>query len=502
MTHAKEYRNPYTPADTTGGELPGAVYGRRADENIGAEGENGGLSAEDSLNGSGEANGTDGKVSLNENGEAKAPDGKVSLNESGGAKATEGEISLNGNGEANGTDGGISLNENVELKAPDGEFNNPDGEIKDAGAAPWEAAGQAGSLDLRLSRLRLGVTQTALAMVLGVDRRTVQNWESGKRIPRSKIPTLLSALDAIAEARRDTPADARGRRTPPPTEQVQRIMVVSTTPKPRRGRPSAKWIEEAGGLSRGEQYQPYTHQGKRYAARDGRGTDGGPGNSDGEGHGLAGGSFSGQKDGGHFGQKDGSFSGQKDGETFGLTDVGSYGQTDGDRLGQTFNSSYGQTGGADRDGRVPARRRGVPFYDGVVSIGGVNERAALTDAAQAPTDYIDTGDWFRDATAAIRHYGDSMAEYPSGCILAVKEVLDRRLIVPGKDYVIETAEYRVTKRVQLGARPDRFTAYSTNRETYADGRLVHEPFDIRWSSVRRIFCVLGYVVKNDGGTIL
>lgn len=471
MTHAKEYRPPHTPADTTGGELPGAVYGRRADENIGAEGENGGLSAEDSLTGSGEAKGTD---------------GKVSLNESGGAKATEGEISLNGNGEANGTDGGISLNENVELKAPDGEFNNPDGEIKDAGAAPWEAAGQAGSLDLRLSRLRLGVTQTALAMVLGVDRRTVQNWESGKRIPRSKIPTLLSALDAIAEARRDTPADARGRRTPPPTEQVQRIMVVSTTPKPRRGRPSAKWIEEAGGLSRGEQYQPYTHQGKRYAARDGRGTDGGPGNSEGEGFGLAGGSFSEQKDGGHFGQKDGSFSGQKDGETFGQTDGG----------------SYGQTGGAVRDGRVPARRRGVPFYDGVVSIGGVNERAALTDAAQAPTDYIDTGDWFRDATAAIRHYGDSMAEYPSGCILAVKEVLDRRLIVPGKDYVIETAEYRVTKRVQLGARPDRFTAYSTNRETYADGRLVHEPFDIRWSSVRRIFCVLGYVVKNDGGTIL
>ncbi len=144
----------------------------------------------------------------------------------------------------------------------------------------------------------------------------------------------------------------------------------------------------------------------------------------------------------------------------------------------------------------------IPFYDEVASIGGVNERVANMDGVSAPTDYIDTGDWFRDATAAIRHYGDSMTEYPNGCILAIKEVYDRELIVPGRDYVIETSEYRVTKRVQRGESKERITAYSTNPETYPDGRLIHEPFDIPFRAITHIFLVLGYVVKKNGGTMV
>jgi len=144
----------------------------------------------------------------------------------------------------------------------------------------------------------------------------------------------------------------------------------------------------------------------------------------------------------------------------------------------------------------------IPFYDDVSTIGGVNERSASLEAVSQPTDYIDTGDWFRDATAAIRHYGESMVEYPPGCILAIKEVYDRELIIPGRDYVIETSEYRVTKRIQRGNDSEHITAYSTNPETYADGRLIHEPFDIPWRAVMRISSVLGYVVKKNGGTII
>lgn len=144
----------------------------------------------------------------------------------------------------------------------------------------------------------------------------------------------------------------------------------------------------------------------------------------------------------------------------------------------------------------------IPFYDDVSTIGGMNERTADLEAVTQPTDYIDTGDWFRDATAAIRHYGESMVEYPPGCILAIKEVYDRELIIPGRDYVIETSEYRVTKRIQRGKDSDHVTAYSTNPETYADGRLIHEPFDIPWRAVMRISSVLGYVVKKNGGTMV
>lgn len=144
----------------------------------------------------------------------------------------------------------------------------------------------------------------------------------------------------------------------------------------------------------------------------------------------------------------------------------------------------------------------IPFYDDVSTIGGINRLGANMDAVFDPDEYIDTGDWFRDASAAIRHYGESMIEYPTGCILAIKDVYDRELIIPGRDYVIETSEYRVTKRIQKGKDPEHFTAYSTNPETYADGRLIHEPFDIPWRAVRRISYVLGYVVKKNGETMM
>ncbi len=63
-------------------------------------------------------------------------------------------------------------------------------------------------------------------------------------------------------------------------------------------------------------------------------------------------------------------------------------------------------------------------------------------------------------------------------------------------------EYRVTKRIQLGKDDDHFTAYSTNQDTYADGRLIHEPFAIPKQAIRRIWLVLGYVVKKNGGTMV
>lgn len=144
----------------------------------------------------------------------------------------------------------------------------------------------------------------------------------------------------------------------------------------------------------------------------------------------------------------------------------------------------------------------IPFYDNVSSIGGNNDRIANMDSVSEPTEYIDAGDWFKNATAAIRHYGDSMTEYPPGCILALKEVIERQLVVWGKDYVIETNEYRVTKRVQRGNSDDHIRAYSSNTEAYPDGRLIHEPLDIAWNDVGRIFLVLGYVVNKNGGTML
>ena len=131
--------------------------------------------------------------------------------------------------------------------------------------------------------------------------------------------------------------------------------------------------------------------------------------------------------------------------------------------------------------------------EGKSPMGGLNDRVANTDP-NSPSEWIDAGDWFPEATAAIRHYGDSMVEYSSGSILALRRVNDQRLIMNGRNYVIETSEYRVTKQLQDDG--DHFMAYSTNRETYPDGRQIHAPFSIPKDAIRYIYLVLGCVTKE------
>lgn len=143
----------------------------------------------------------------------------------------------------------------------------------------------------------------------------------------------------------------------------------------------------------------------------------------------------------------------------------------------------------------------IPLINDVVTIGG-SDMVAEPDSECHSVDYIDKGDWFPDATAAIVHYGSSMIEYPQGCILAVKKMNDISLIVPGKDYVIETCEYRVTKKIQTCQDEAYFMAYSTNHEKHPDGKLIHEPFRVPWNAVISLYLVLGYIVKINGETAI
>ena len=138
----------------------------------------------------------------------------------------------------------------------------------------------------------------------------------------------------------------------------------------------------------------------------------------------------------------------------------------------------------------------IPFYEDVSTIGGHNSISAAVDGHMPANELIDAGDWFNDATAAIRHYGDSMVEYPSGCILALKLVQDKSQIILGANYCIETDEFRVTKRLQTCNDESVFMAYSSNTETYPDGTPIHQPFAIPKASIRRLYLVLGYVVKQ------
>lgn len=158
--------------------------------------------------------------------------------------------------------------------------------------------------------------------------------------------------------------------------------------------------------------------------------------------------------------------------------------------------SISQNHDSDEDKNRPSRL--IPFYDAETS-GGYSGIVGSSTSEVEMVGYIQAGGWFDSKeTAAIRHVGDSMVEYPSGCILAVREVTERRLLVPGRNYVIETSEFRVTKRVQRGSSPNTIALYSSNNETYPDGRLVHEPFEVEFEDIRRIYSVLGYIVNQSG----
>ena len=149
---------------------------------------------------------------------------------------------------------------------------------------------------------------------------------------------------------------------------------------------------------------------------------------------------------------------------------------------------------------APSVRRLIPLYDDVSTIGGNNNYTAKLQPDANATEWIDPGDWFKSATHAIRHYEDSMVEYPSGCILAMREVKDRQLVIWGRDYVIETSEFRITKRLQRGKNEDYIKAYSSNTDVYPDGQLMHEHLDIPWKEIDKLYLVIGLVIKQGDGT--
>jgi hypothetical protein len=167
--------------------------------------------------------------------------------------------------------------------------------------------------------------------------------------------------------------------------------------------------------------------------------------------------------------------------------------------------SFENTSLGEPDVEYPLKRSNkIPFYD-CVSISGSRSVADMTAITQ-PAEYIDPGDLFRDADAGMRTYEDSMLEYPSGCAIFLKEVRNKELVVFGNDYVIETSEYRVTKRLQRSLLAGYWTLASTNMEIWhagpLEGRLIHEPFDVNIDHVFRIFKVLGVTTRTGSSKIL
>ena len=132
----------------------------------------------------------------------------------------------------------------------------------------------------------------------------------------------------------------------------------------------------------------------------------------------------------------------------------------------------------------------IPYFADTYTRGGLTDRMPPTDIIEKETSYINAGSLFAKATSALKHFGDSMIEYPSGCVLFCREVEHPSLLVNGLPYVIETKEYRVTKKIH--DKGEFIRAFSTNENTFPDGSLIYAPFDIPKSEIIRLHQILGY----------
>jgi hypothetical protein len=153
---------------------------------------------------------------------------------------------------------------------------------------------------------------------------------------------------------------------------------------------------------------------------------------------------------------------------------------------------------------VTSEIRLIPFYDGVMTASIVTQELP---SQTEPVEMVNAGDWFRDATVAMRVHGDSMhPDYVSGSIIGMKEVFNKRLIIYGQDYMIETSEYRVIKRLQKSHNPECWLMCSTNTEIWEvgaqKGKLIHEPQDIYIDDVLRVYQILGSVKRNHSSRVV
>ena len=53
--------------------------------------------------------------------------------------------------------------------------------------------------EVKLIREKVGLSQNRFAMLIGVSKRTLENWEQGRRNPTGPAKTLLKILDADPE---------------------------------------------------------------------------------------------------------------------------------------------------------------------------------------------------------------------------------------------------------------------------------------------------------------
>lgn len=136
----------------------------------------------------------------------------------------------------------------------------------------------------------------------------------------------------------------------------------------------------------------------------------------------------------------------------------------------------------------------IPFFDVTATAGFLME--ADQTPIDTPAEMIDPGTFLRGATGTLRVYGHSMyPKYPAGCIVAFKASSTNipNVIFWGEDYVIETEDRRVVKKVDKGPTKETITAISYNGGNTEKEKYQFQPTEIALKDIRRMYMVVGKI---------
>jgi hypothetical protein len=126
--------------------------------------------------------------------------------------------------------------------------------------------------------------------------------------------------------------------------------------------------------------------------------------------------------------------------------------------------------------------------------------AAHMAYSSIPNAAINLNAIFPKADSALSYSGDDMEDYPRGSMLILRRLMSVALLVPGRNYVIQTPDYCIVRRlVNTGAECMHFI--STSQEKNPDGTQKYAPIDVPMRQVNAVFSVLGYVCSEDDGAL-
>lgn len=146
------------------------------------------------------------------------------------------------------------------------------------------------------------------------------------------------------------------------------------------------------------------------------------------------------------------------------------------------------------------RREWIMFGVEPIYVQGASSLAgdiAYTPAGYLPVlnskDSVGLANIFPKAEAMMRNEYHGMQEYSIGMLLAVRPIQDISNLLYGSDYLIETADFTLLRKVQSGSTPDTYTLCATSTEAYPDGRQLYEPIEIAKDKILRAYAICGSV---------